>query len=330
MRKFAGSLRASLDLSGSHHHLAVLAMVGATLLWSMAGVVTRHLHRDDGLDLVFWRSSFTAITVLFWLLYKQGAGSLWFELRGATKLLWLSALFWAVMFTAFMVALSLTTVAQTLVTDSMSPLIAAALGWLILRHPLPVRTWGAIVLAMIGMGWMVWHNLHAAVNHRQLVGLLVALAVPLAAASNWVSLRRAGSVVSMQPALMIGAALSAAAVMAFATPFAVDRHDLGWLAFLGVFQLAVPGLLAVWAAQRLAPAETGLLGLLEVIFGTLWAWLGAGERPAASTLAGGFLILVALVGNEVLGWRQARRQSGKTLVLSGDGAGAAFSGQRLR
>ena len=119
----------------------------------------------------------------------------------------------------------------------------------------------------------------------------------------------------MQPALMIGAALSAVAVLGFATPFAVDGHDLGWLAFLGVFQLAVPGLLAIWAAQRLAPAETGLLGLLEVIFGTLWVWLGAGERPAVSTLLGGFLILVALVGNEVLGWRQARRQFRKALVV---------------
>ncbi|WP_081857954.1 DMT family transporter [Thiomonas sp. FB-Cd] len=325
-----GSLRASINQSGSHHRLAVLAMVGATLLWSIAGVVTRHLHRNNGLDLVFWRSSFTAITVLVWLLCKQGAGSLWSELRGATKLLWLSALFWAVMFTAFMVALSLTTVAQTLVTDSMSPLVAAVLGWLILRHPLPVRTWGAIFLAMLGMGWMVWHNLYAAVNHRQLVGLLVAFAVPLAAASNWVSLRRAGGVVSMQPALMIGAALSAVAVIGFATPFAVDGHDLGWLAFLGVFQLAVPGLLAIWAAQRLAPAETGLLGLLEVIFGTLWAWLGAGERPAVSTLLGGFLILVALVGNEVLGWRQARRQFRKALLCSRDGAGAAFSSERVR
>ncbi len=329
MRKFASSLRESMHRSGSHHRRAVFAMVGATLLWSMAGVVTRHLHRNDGLDLVFWRSSFTAITVLFWLLYKQGAETLWFKLRGATKLLWLSAFFWAVMFTAFMVALSLTTVAQTLVTESMSPLIAAALGWLILRHPLPARTWGAIVLAMIGMGWMIWHNLHAAVNQRQILGLVVAMAVPLAAASNWVSLRRAGSMVSMQPALMIGAALSAAVVVGFATPFAVDSHDLGWLAFLGIFQLAVPGLLAVWAAQRLAPAETGLLGLLEVIFGTGWAWLGAGERPAASTLIGGFLILVALVGNEALGWRQARHQFGKP-VSDGDGSGVALPCHRAR
>ena len=33
--------------------------------------------------------------------------------------------------------------------------------------------------------------------------------------------------------------------------------------------------------------EIALLGLLEVILGPLWAWLGAGETPATPTLIGG-------------------------------------------
>ena len=85
----------------------------------------------------------------------------------------------------------------------------------------------------------------------------------------------------------------------------VDAHDLAWLAFLGVFQLALPGVLAVWAAQRLLPAEVGLVGLLEVVFGTAWAWWGAGERPTAATLGGGALIIGALLANELLGWWRA-------------------------
>ncbi len=47
-----------------------------------------------------------------------------------------------------------------------------------------------------------------------------------------------------------------------------------------------------------------LLGLLEVIFGILLAWLGAGERPAPAVLAGGALVIGALVLNEILGWKQ--------------------------
>lgn len=294
-------------MATTSHSRAVAAMIGATLLWSVAGVVTRHLHRQDGLDLVFWRSAFAALGVLGWLLWRQGPLALARDIRRAPRLLWLSAVFWSVMFTAFMVALTLTTVAQTLIADSLSPLIAALLGWLVLRHALPGRTWVAIALALVGMGWIAWQNLHHLNGSTQLLGMLVALAVPFSAAANWVSLRRAGADVPMQAAVMFGAALSVLAVAIPAWPVVVDLHDLLWLAFLGVFQLAAPGLLAVWAAQRLAPAEVGLLGLLEIVFGILWAWIGAGEWPGTGTWIGGGLILSALVGNELLGWHRVRR-----------------------
>jgi drug/metabolite transporter (DMT)-like permease len=50
--------------------------------------------------------------------------------------------------------------------------------------------------------------------------------------------------------------------------------------------------------------EMSLLGLLEVIFGILLVWVGAGEAPAPAVLTGGALVIGALVINEVLGWRE--------------------------
>jgi len=46
-----------------------------------------------------------------------------------------------------------------------------------------------------------------------------------------------------------------------------------------------------------------LLGLLEVIFGILLVWLGAGEVPTHNVLLGGSLVIGALVANELVGWR---------------------------
>lgn len=288
------------------HRLAVLSMVACTLLWSMAGVITRHLHRHDGMVLVFWRSGFAGLGLLLALGAQRGPRALARQLGNAPWPLWLSALCWGTMYTAFMVALSLTTVAQTLVAESLGPLFAAVLGLGVLRQRVRTRTWAAIGAAMIGMAWMFWNNLHASTGTRQVAGLLIGLLVPLAAAGNWVLLRQAGARMPMQIAPMLGAALSALGMGLFATAnLGVDVHDLLWLAVLGLFQLALPGAFAVWSAQRLAPAEVALLGLLEVVFGTLWAWLGASEVPSASTLGGGLLILVALVGNELLG--HARR-----------------------
>jgi drug/metabolite transporter (DMT)-like permease len=78
-----------------------------------------------------------------------------------------------------------------------------------------------------------------------------------------------------------------------------SARDIALLAFLGFFQLGLPCMLLVVASRTLLAPEIALLGLLEVVLGPLWAWLGAGEVPAESTLLGGLLVLGALVGNEL-------------------------------
>ena len=92
-------------------------------------------------------------------------------------------------------------------------------------------------------------------------------------------------------------------VLPFALPLQASAHDLSLLALLGVFQLAVPCLLVVRLTRVLPGPEVSLLGLLEVVLGVTWAWLGAGERPGAATLVGGALVIGALVVNEALALR---------------------------
>ena len=91
-----------------------------------------------------------------------------------------------------------------------------------------------------------------------------------------------------------------------AWPFQASLHDLSLLALLGVVQLAIPCVLAVRCGRVLKAPEMALLGLLEVIFGILLAWLGAGEKPAPAVLTGGVLVIGALVFNELLGWKEQK------------------------
>ena len=58
------------------------------------------------------------------------------------------------MFTAFMVALTLTNVANVLVTMALGAAAHRAGGALRLGHRLPARTWAAIVVAGVGIAWM--------------------------------------------------------------------------------------------------------------------------------------------------------------------------------
>jgi len=267
-------------------------MLLVTLMWSSAGVVTRHLEAAGGFEITFWRSSFNALALFVILGFMRGRALL-SAMRGAA--LWASGACWAVMFTAFMVALSLTTVANVLVTMSLGPLFTAVFAWVFLKQPVPARTWAAIVVASAGIAWMFGGQLGG-----PLTGVVVALAVPLAAASNWCLLQKVGTDGDMLPAVLIGALLSAAVALPLAWPLQAGAHDLGLLGFLGVFQLAIPCLLAVRIARELPSHEIALLGQAETLLGVLWAWLFAGEHPGSAALIGGSLVLAALIANEAL------------------------------
>jgi drug/metabolite transporter (DMT)-like permease len=281
-------------------------MIVATLLWSMAGVVTRHLASTNGIEATFWRSFFNAVALLFLLTRLRGARALVKTLASGDPTLWLSGLCWAAMFTAFMVAITMTTVANVLVTMAIAPLVTALFARLALGHRLPLRTWAAIVVAGIGIAWMYVHEL-AAVEGRHVAGVLIALAVPVAAGLNWTVIQRnrSGSA-DLLAAVLVGAALSALLSFGGAFPFQATAHDLALLAVLGVFQLAVPCLIAVAAARVLAAPEAALLALLEIVFGVCWTWLGAAEAPSRHVLAGGALVIGALVANESIALHQRR------------------------
>jgi drug/metabolite transporter (DMT)-like permease len=302
------------------HGRAVALMILVTLLWSIAGVVTRHLDAARSFEVTFWRSAFNALGLAVALRATRGRG-LWRGLVAAPRVVWISGVCWAVMFTAFMVAITLTTVANVLVTMAIGPLITALFARLFLRHRLPLRTWSAIAVAGAGIAWMFGQA-----GGANFGGTLVALAVPLAAAINWTTLQHVGHgsgdpdavpapAQDMLPAVLLGALLSAAVTLPLAAPFQASTHDLGLLALLGVVQLSIPCLLVVHLSRQLPAPEIALLGLLEVIFGVAWAWLGAGEQPAASTLVGGALVLGALIGNEMLALRAPRPAGGSPRPL---------------
>ena len=195
----------------------------------------------------------------------RGPAALWRSLREGGRALWLSGVCWAVMYTAFMMALSLTTVANVLVTMALGPLFTALMARFALGHRLAARTWAAIVLAGIGIGWMYAREVSGS-DPRHLAGTLVALGVPIAAAVNWTLIQhnRGGDRQDMLPAVLIGAVLSAAVMLLPSIPFAATPRDLALLAMLGVVQLAIPCLLAVTIARSIGEIEIEIAALFNL------------------------------------------------------------------
>ena len=274
-------------------------------MWSIAGVVTRHLESARSFEVTFWRSFFTAVSLLVILPLWRGPTAVWHQLRRAPPALWWSGLCWSGMFTSFMLALTMTSVAGVLVISSLNPLFTALLARIFLRQRIVWFTWLAIVLAGLGMVWMFGGQ--AGGNSWQ--GMAVALLVPLTAAINWIVVQHAhakGNDVDLVPSVLVGGLISALVTLPLALPLQATAHDIGLLALLGLVQLAIPCTLLVVCARVLKAPEVSLLAQLEILFGILLVWVGAGERPSTSILQGGALVLFALLVNEWMLWNKKR------------------------
>lgn len=284
------------------HTQAVFLMVAVTMMWSIAGVITRQLEHARSFEITFWRSFFTVVSLLVILPFFQGR-EVFAKIRRGGTAFWLSGVCWSVMFTAFMLALTLTSVANVLVTMSLGPFFTAILARIFIGHRIPVRTWLAILVAGAGIAYMYGAQMQAG----GIAGTLVALCVPMAGAVNWTVTQRShalGQNVDLVPAVLVGATISSLATLPLAMPLQASAHDVGLLALLGLVQLAIPCALSVVCARVLKAPEIALLALLEVIFGILLAWVGADEVPSQTVLAGGLLVIGALVANELAAWRQ--------------------------
>jgi drug/metabolite transporter (DMT)-like permease len=317
------------------HAQAVTMMIVAAFLWSIAGVVTRQLESAQRFEVTFWRSAFTVLSLLLilplWRAANRRADRVMSQpapvaqrslvagflhrhwgLLPESPAFWVSGLCWSVMFTAFMVALSFTSVANVLIIMAVGPLLTALLSRVVTGQPMDWRVWITIGVAGAGMAYMYGGQMLALMGgdsmqaNDLLIGSLVALCVPAAAAVNWTVVQRSqshGERIDLVPSVLLGAVISSLVTWPLTSPFSATSSDIGWLAMLGLCQLAIPCLLAVTAARVLKAPEVSLLALLEVVFGILWPWLWANEAPGAQVLSGGSVVLGALVINELVGWR---------------------------
>jgi drug/metabolite transporter (DMT)-like permease len=272
---------------------AILTLIACCFCWSIAGVFTRHLEAAKSFEVTFWRSLFCAVTVALIIVFVQKK-NLFATLKSMGWPGFFSGCMWAMMFTCFMLALTRTSTANTLLVSSLSPLFAAVLGWVVLGTRVRIFTWCMIALALGGIWWMI----RTGISREGFGGMAIALGVPIGSAINIVVLKKVNVNVDLAPAVLIGGVISALGTLPLSMPFTATAHDIGILAMLGIIQLAIPCMIMVSVAKHLAPQQIALLCLLEVILGPIWSWAFAGEALSAATIQGAAIVIAALAANE--------------------------------
>ena len=270
-----------------------LLVACAAVCWSSGGLIAR-LVSTGPWTTSLWRSLFASLflTLVLWLVRRRGIVAQW---RDGGRPVVAVALCMALASTCFIFSLAHTSVANTLILMSTGPYVAGLLGWIVLGERVGPRTWLTMSVALTGAVVMV----SSAPSRGALVGDLLAVVMAASFAVATVLIRRHPEI-QMAPAAALATALTALVALPLAEPLATGAGDLLLLAFFGVGQFGAGFLLFMAGARLIPAAQSALIGMLETVLGPLWVWLLLSERPRAATLAGGALILTALLANTLV------------------------------
>ena len=199
----------------------------------------------------------------------------------------------------FVVALSYTSVANTLIIVASAPFFAALASRVFLGEEIALRTWLAIAVALGGIVLLAFESL----GTGALWGDLAALGVAMAMGGNFTVVRHARAV-NMIPAM----ALSGLIVSLVAAPLApaavvLDNAQLTYMLVMGLIVVPVSFALITLGPRYLPAAEVSLLMLLETVPGPLWVWLAIGEAPGPMAVLGGSVVVATLAAHSALALR---------------------------
>jgi drug/metabolite transporter (DMT)-like permease len=282
------------------HRLGIALVIAAAIAWSTAPLFTRMLAFDSW-TILFWRGLFGGGFIAAFLIVTQGRAGLR-ELTGMRADGWLVACLSALAMVTFIPALQLTSVANVAIIIAAQPFAATALAWMWFRETARLRTLLASLVAVGGVAVIV----SGAAGGADVSGIALACLMMVAVAAMTVAIRRHRET-SMVAAAAISNFVGALVSIPFAQGIAsVSAIDIALLAMFGLFQVGL-GLTFFAVGSRLLPSgQASLIATLETPLMPFWVWLAFADVPAVRALAGGALVMGAVVA-DIIGDNQARR-----------------------
>jgi drug/metabolite transporter (DMT)-like permease len=274
---------------------AVPLIALSSLLISVNGLMLRSIESATQWQVIFARQTcfVTALLLVLSIRYRRALPGMivqvgWPGVFGGLSLALANA--------GFIVAMSNTTVANTLFTLSSAPLMTAVLARVLLREQVAKATVIAILIAMVGIAVMVREGLEAGSAY----GILIALGCALCF-SLFVICLRLGRNRNMIPTSLIGASLGAViGLVGSGFDIVLPARDFLICLFWGAGIVTTVHIVFTAASRYVPGAEIMLITLIEFTIGPVWVWLAYGERPTSTALAGGSLVLGAVAARSLL------------------------------
>ena len=276
----------------SRTQFGLMITVIGVLVLSFEGVLIRWIEVDSW-TLLFLRGVLAAPGLFVFFLVVERRG--WrHQIRSMGLAGLLAAVLFAIDNVGFIYSITHTSVANTFLLISLSPLFAGLLTRVVLRERVPRRTWlaiagGAVATSIIMLGSVVEGDLPGT-----LAGLVAA-----AGLGGTLVVLRARPHLNMVPAVALGSGLAALVGLPAAVPSSAGAQDWVNLIALGLILVPVAFGLIAMGPRYIPAAEVALLLLLETVLGALLVWMVIGEIPTIATVVGGLILVVVLAAHSV-------------------------------
>jgi drug/metabolite transporter, DME family len=289
---------------------AVLAIALAAFLWAVAATVARGLF-DDGvppIQLVEARAVVSALGLALVPAAWRGGGGR----RGSWLVVIGLGLSIALVNAAYYTAIARLAVAVAIVLQYLGP--GMLVGWNALRRRRrpSADILLSVVAAFLGVV-LVSEIVGGRLGDLDLIGISAGLASAVLFAAYTLQSEKAAEGFGAIGAVFRAFAAAALFWIVYQIPqgwpsalFEVDNFPR--VLFVGVAGTLVPFLLYVWAIRRLASERAVIAATLEPLFAGIVAWMWLGQTLSFAQIAGGSLILFAVV------WLQLRVPRGAAVL----------------
>ena len=266
----------------------VLVFLGAFSL-SFGGLIIKSFEGSTQWQILFWRTVFFLLVISIYLLitYKKNIFKSFYD-SGIPG--FFGGLILSFGFCGYVFAMYNTTVANTNFIIQTQTIFLAIFGYFFLKEKISKVTLTSIILAISGIILMVGNTL----SPGQMFGNIAAFSMPISFAVLILVIRKYPSI-DMVPSQFIAGIFALIIGYLMSGKILISYHDifLGFLA--GFFQLGFGFIFITIGAQRTPSAMVGIIMLTEAIFGPLWAWLFINEQPPNVVLAGGTIVIIAVL-----------------------------------
>jgi drug/metabolite transporter, DME family len=287
--------------------LAPLMALSAGAIWSFGTVLARVADQSDAFQYLIWRSVGIIAIVELWALCTGRPQS---TLRAFTSGRRMLAANVALLLASigFVYAVKTTSAANAAFLGSTTPLFGVIVARLFLGEKILRRTYIAIAVAFVGLVIMVAGDLQVGDFADNIVGDVAALA-SAAGFAFYAAIVRSAPERDWSPVLpgygVLMIVICATVTIADNNTLVPPAPDIG-LALVHGAVFIVGGTLIFNIASRSIPAAAmTVFAQTEMVLVPLWAFLLLSERPTSSTLIGGTIIVIAVVGMAVLDARQS-------------------------